>query len=147
MYQKMWNETGEKNWVVSTYAMSVNSRATLVRCIVTGYAIKQCYNARGLELSAAGYVNPLSPNIPIQILQTDLQTFPWRISWENLAKDQIFSLCDHFVNSHRLCSWQSMDIVRRKLFLVTIGTSRVKENVHIFILFQFAHIVIVWGIK
>ena len=30
MYQKMWNETGEKNWVVSTYAMSVNSRATLV---------------------------------------------------------------------------------------------------------------------
>ena len=35
MYQKMWNETGEKNWVVSTYAMSVNLRATLVRCIVT----------------------------------------------------------------------------------------------------------------
>ena len=28
-----------------------------------------------------------------------------------------------------------MDIVRRKLTLVTIGTSRVKENVHIFILF------------
>lgn len=41
MYQKMWNETGEKNWVVSTYAMSVNSRATLVRYIVTGYAIKK----------------------------------------------------------------------------------------------------------
>ena len=42
-----------------------------------------------------------------------------------------------------------MDIVRRKLILVTIGTSiaRVKENVHIFISFQFAHIVIVWGIK
>ena len=91
MYQKMWNETGEKNWVVSTYAMSVNSRATLVRCIVTGYAIKtvlQCY--RGLELSAAWYFNPLSLNIHMQILQTDLQTFPWRISWENLIKDQIF---------------------------------------------------------
>ena len=94
MYQKMWNETGEKNWVVSTYAMSVNSRATLVPCIVTGYAIKKkCYNVRGLELSAAWYVNPLSLNIHMQILQTDLQTFPWRISWEILVRDQIiFSL-------------------------------------------------------
>ena len=34
--------------------------------------------------------NPLSPNIHIQILQTDLHTFSWRISWENLVKDQIF---------------------------------------------------------
>ena len=32
--------------------------------------------------------NPLSPNIHIQILQTDLYTFPSRISWENLIKDQ-----------------------------------------------------------
>ena len=37
-------------------------------------------------------LNPLSPNIHIQILQTDLYTFPWRMSWENLIKDQsIFS--------------------------------------------------------
>ena len=37
--------------------------------------------------------NPLSPNIHKQILQTDLQTFPLRISWENLIKDRgIFSL-------------------------------------------------------
>ena len=37
--------------------------------------------------------NPLSPNIKIQILHTDLYTFPLRISWENLIKDQgIFSL-------------------------------------------------------
>ena len=36
--------------------------------------------------------NPLSPNIHRQILQTDLYTFPLRISWENLIKDQsIFS--------------------------------------------------------
>ena len=68
------------------------------------------------------HFNPLSPNIHIQILQTDLHTFPWRISWENLVKDQIFfSLCS-FINSHRLCSWQSMDIIRRKLILSTIGT-------------------------
>ena len=32
-------------------------------------------------------LNPLSPNIHIQILPTDLYTFPLRISWENLTKD------------------------------------------------------------
>ena len=37
-------------------------------------------------------VNPLSPNIHIQILQTDLHTFPLRISCENLIKDLAFSL-------------------------------------------------------
>ena len=37
-------------------------------------------------------VNPLGPNIHKQILQTDLHTFPLRISWENLIKGQsIFS--------------------------------------------------------
>ena len=33
-------------------------------------------------------VNPFSPNIHIQILQTDLHTFPLRISQENLIKDE-----------------------------------------------------------
>ena len=39
-------------------------------------------------------VNPLlSPKIHIQILRTDLHTFLYRISWENLIKDQsIFPL-------------------------------------------------------
>ena len=38
-------------------------------------------------------VNPWSPNIQVQILQSDLRTFPLRISRENLMKDQgIFSL-------------------------------------------------------
>ena len=38
-------------------------------------------------------INPLSPNIHIQILQTDLHTSPLTISWENLIKDQsIFSI-------------------------------------------------------
>ena len=38
-------------------------------------------------------LNPLSPNIHTQILQTDLHTFPLRISWENLIKDhEIFSM-------------------------------------------------------
>ena len=35
-----------------------------------------------------GYRNPLSPNIYIQILQTDLYTFPYWISWESLKNDR-----------------------------------------------------------
>ena len=54
-------------------------------------------------LSCVVFINPLSPSIHIQILQTDLHTFPLRISWENLIKDQgIFFLGDHFINSHNL---------------------------------------------
>ena len=50
-----------------------------------------------------GWVHPLSPSIHIQVLQTDLHTFPERMSWENLIKDQgIFFLRDHFINSHNL---------------------------------------------
>ena len=30
----------------------------------------------------------LSPNIRIQTFSTDLHTFPYRISWENVFKDQ-----------------------------------------------------------
>ena len=38
-------------------------------------------------------LNPLSPNIHIQIPQTDLHTIPLRNIWENLMADQsIFSL-------------------------------------------------------
>ena len=44
-------------------------------------------------LSITYSFNPLSPNIHIQILQTDVHTSPLRISWENLIKDHgIFSL-------------------------------------------------------
>ena len=32
--------------------------------------------------------NPLSPNIHLEILHTDLYMFPWKTSWENLLKDQ-----------------------------------------------------------
>ena len=75
--------------------------------------------------------NPLSPNIHIQILQTNLYTFPSRISWENLIKDQgIFSqVIKLFINSHNLISGQSMDMVRRKLMLVTIGTKRFQKRI------------------
>ena len=44
------------------------------------------------SLEQIEFLDPLSPNIQIQILQTDLYTFPLRISKENLIKDQsIFS--------------------------------------------------------
>ena len=33
-------------------------------------------------------LNASSPNIYKQILQTDLYIFPWKLSWENLVKDQ-----------------------------------------------------------
>ena len=41
-----------------------------------------------------------------------------------------FPLGDHFINSYNLISWHCMDIVRRKLTLVTIGTWRVKRWIH-----------------
>ena len=68
--------------------------------------------------------NPLSPNIHIQILQTDLHTFPYRMCKENLIKDQsVFPLVIILlIYSHNLTSLQCMDIVRRKLILVTFGT-------------------------
>ena len=44
-------------------------------------------------INAARYLNPLSPNIYIQILQTDLPTSPLTISSENFIKDKsIFSM-------------------------------------------------------
>ena len=73
-------------------------------------------------LSCISEFNPLSPNIHKQILQTDLYTFPYRISWEKLIKDQRFFCLWSLINSHRCCTWQSMDTVRRKFMLVTIGT-------------------------
>ena len=53
-------------------------------------------------------LNPLSPNIHIQILQTDLHTSPLRISWENLIKDhEIFSMTIIFL----ILITSSLDIV------------------------------------
>ena len=47
-----------------------------------------------------------SSNIHIQILQTELYTFPYRISWDNLITDQSnFLYGDHLNNSHSLFSW------------------------------------------
>ena len=46
------------------------------------------------------YVNPLSPNIKIQILQTDLHTFPFKNELREFDKrSRHFYLGDHFINS------------------------------------------------
>ena len=53
-------------------------------------------------------LNPLSPNIHMQLLQTDLYKFPLRISWENLIKDHgILSLMIILL----ILITQSLDIV------------------------------------
>ena len=48
-------------------------------------------------------IKHLSPNIQIHILLTDLRTFSYSISWENLLKDQSnLPFRAHFINSHSL---------------------------------------------
>ena len=64
----------------------------------------------------------LSPSINIKILYADLHTFPWKTSWENL-RSKHFHWSAHFINSHNPVSWLYIDIVRRKLMLVTFGTN------------------------
>ena len=67
------------------------------------------------------YPHTNSPNWSLCIsLKNELREFDKR--------SRHFLLGDHFINSHNLISWQCMDIVRRKLLLVTIGTWRVNCN-------------------
>ena len=89
-----------------------------------GSCVHVCAIRKRAVVAVVSLINPLSPNIHIQILQTDLHTFPLRITWEKKFNktSRHFLFCDHFLYSHNLISWQCMDIVRRKLLLVTIGT-------------------------
>lgn len=70
--------------------------------------------------------NSLSPDIYIQILQTDPYTFTLRIGWENLLKDEpsIFALVIILLilMIFLLMIIVSIDIIRRKLALITLGT-------------------------
>ena len=45
-------------------------------------------DVEGMEVIKYTQVNPLSPNIKIQILVTGLYTLSYSISWENLLQDQ-----------------------------------------------------------
>ena len=69
-----------------------------------------------IKLSWAANVT-LSPNIN----HTNSSDWsPYIEEFDKRAKH--FSFGDHCINSHSFISWQSMDIVRRKLMLVSIGT-------------------------
>ena len=46
--------------------------------------------------------NPLTPDMYTQILYTDLRTFSWRITWENLLKDPSILPWWSFINSPNL---------------------------------------------
>ena len=47
---------------------------------------------------------------------------------ESDKRSMQFHFGDHFINSRNHISWKCMDIIRRKLMLVTIGTCRVKRE-------------------
>ena len=59
-----------------------------------------------------------SPGIHKQILQTDLHTFPYKISWQNFLKDQSTVSSGHnFINSNTLFlliifgyCWEKVDV-------------------------------------
>ena len=67
-------------------------------------------------------LNPLIPNIHMQILQSHLHTFCWKISCENLTKDHSISLVTTVSILLTFLSWRCMENVRRKLMMVTIVT-------------------------
>ena len=63
----------------------------------------------------------------MQILQTDIHTFPRDKLREFKKRTKHFLFGDHLINSRNHFSSQHMDIVRRKFMLVTIGTKRFKN--------------------
>ena len=65
-------------WISSHTAQQHEILATAVVC------------GPGIPQQTHLVINPLSSNIDKQILQTDVYTFPYRISWEKLIKDQRF---------------------------------------------------------
>ena len=130
------------SWVANTYifllamvykmatAWSVVFAIFLVTVAVSTYLHVVCHYFICLMSLFQGHVacfnftvNPLSPNIHMQILQTDLYTFSLQNEYrESDKRSKRFPFGDHFIYSHNLISLQCMDIVRRKLILVTIGT-------------------------
>ena len=77
------------SWV-SLSNESLEQNCTVMQCLRRVLAVG-CLHLYGVTFKKKCN-NPLSPSIQIQILQTDLHTFPLRISCENLIKYQgIFS--------------------------------------------------------
>ena len=67
------------------------------------------------------YFIPLRTKIHKQTLQTDLRTFPKRISWENLTKkSKLLPFDDHFTDSRTFILFLCLEKII--LMMVTIGT-------------------------
>ena len=78
MLKKIRIESKTSSWIFLNFFSSSNMNDSIMGVLFTKYTL---------------LVNPLSPNVHIQILQPDLHTSPLRISWENLIKDHgIFSM-------------------------------------------------------
>ena len=82
---------------------------TISSLVVDSY---QQNNITSLNLSSetTDHFNPLSPNIHIQILQTDLYTFPLIIGWENLFEYQsgFRRVIISFINFHNIIPEQEL---------------------------------------
>ena len=103
LYKKICLKEGEVWWKNCSNAILLLSRLLHTVCHPISSAIslqkftvfiemKPPYPPTLITLKIPEFINPLSPNIHIQILQTDLYTFPLRISEENLIKIKVFSL-------------------------------------------------------
>ena len=91
--------------VSCTTAAGERDQREMLRCIQVKNKLKELR----LRSWAENIVHPLSPNVQIQlILHTDLHTFPWKIGWENLLKDQSISFWWLF---HKLSQPFSLDYV------------------------------------
>ena len=80
--------------------ISLTSNLNIAFTLVIGYFFSWRYSKRMQQR----LTYPLSPNVQIQILHTSVHKLPYRISWQNLIKDQSISpLFIIFVNSPNLC--------------------------------------------
>ena len=112
---KVIHTVGERANFMSCLAIRVrNGRVVIGQILqVDSHAV---WSLLWIKLSWAANVT-LSPNIN----HTNSSDWsPYIEEFDKRAKH--FSFGDHCINSHTFISWQSMDIVRRKLMLVSIGT-------------------------
>ena len=140
------------NWVANTYifllamvykmaaAWSAVFAIFLVTVAVSTYLHVVCHYFICLMSLFQGHVacfnftvNPLSPNIHMQILQTDLYTFPYRMSKENLINDQsIFPFGDHFTYCHNLISLHVWILLEENWFWSLLGLKGLRKALSTF---------------
>ena len=85
--------------------------------------IKIIFYSQARSSASPRFYSPFKP----QYQHMNSPNWALYISLKNVLREfdkrsRHFLLGDQFINSHNLISWQSLDMVRRKLMLVTIGT-------------------------